>query len=155
MEYAAFLVLFVVGPTVALLTVASVRRSVGRPRALVGVALMVGAALVYLLLDTTDTSDAAAFAVVAGTAATLVFNAFRVVAARVLGVEIVGSGAGALAAAGAGAEIAAVLRLVGLLAVLFASPVGYAVGGAVGAWLNGRDGGDEEESGPADDFEPI
>jgi len=49
MEYAAFLVLFVVGPTVALLTVASVRRSVGRPRALVGVALMVGAALVYTI----------------------------------------------------------------------------------------------------------
>jgi hypothetical protein len=119
----------------------------------------VGAALVYRLLDTTDTSDAAAFAVLAGMAATLVFNAFRVVATRALGVEVVGGGADALATAGAGAEVAAVLRLAGLLAVLFASPVGYAVGGAAGAWLNsregGEDGGDDEERTvePADGFE--
>ncbi len=49
MEYAAFLVLFVVGPTVALLTVASVRRGLFRSRSLVAVGLMVGAALAYTI----------------------------------------------------------------------------------------------------------
>jgi len=49
MQYAAFLVLFVVAPTAVLLTGASVRRSLGRRRALVGVALMVGAALAYTI----------------------------------------------------------------------------------------------------------
>jgi hypothetical protein len=107
--------------------------------------VLIGAAVVYLLLDTTDTTDAAAFAVVAGMAATLAFNALRLVLEGVLGVGVVGSGAGVVAAA-AGPDAAAVLRLVGVLSVLFASPVGYAVGGVTGAWLNGRDDkGDENE----------
>ncbi len=49
MEYAAFLVLFVVVPTVVVLTVASVRRAITRPRALVAVTLMIGAALAYTI----------------------------------------------------------------------------------------------------------
>lgn len=53
MEYAAFLALFVVAPTVALLARSRVRRSIGRWRALTGVSLMVGAALAYTIPGTT------------------------------------------------------------------------------------------------------
>lgn len=49
MEYVALLALFVVAPTAALLASGAVRRSIGRRRALVGVALMVGAALSYTI----------------------------------------------------------------------------------------------------------
>jgi lycopene cyclase domain-containing protein len=49
MEYAGFLLAFVVVPTVALLSSRSIRRSIGARRALVGVGLMVGAALSYTI----------------------------------------------------------------------------------------------------------
>jgi len=85
----------------------------------------IGAAHVCPLLDATDTNDAAAFAVVTGITATLVFNAVRVITAGAIGVEIVGSGAGALATVGAGPEVPTVLCLVGLFSVLFAFQVGH------------------------------
>lgn len=108
---------------------------------------LIGAAVVYLLLETTEPNDGAVFAVVAGMAATLAFNAVRIVAESLLGVGLVGGGADVAAAVGAPPQVAAALRLAGLIAVLVASPVGYAVGGAVGAWLNGRDDEDEADEG--------
>jgi lycopene cyclase domain-containing protein len=49
MEYAGFLLAFVIVPTALLLASRSVRRSMGARRAAVGVALMIGAALTYTI----------------------------------------------------------------------------------------------------------
>jgi hypothetical protein len=97
---------------------------------------LLGAAMVLLLLETTDPGDGAAFAVLAGTAATLLFNAF-VLAAGLVGVPVLGGGAAAVAAVAP--DLAPLFRAARLLSVLVVSPAGYALGGAVGAWLNGRE----------------
>jgi hypothetical protein len=110
---------------------------------------LIGAAVVYLLLDTTDAGNGAAFAVVAGMAATLLFNLFAAVFGAALGVDLVGSGAAAVAGVGAvgGVDLPVLLRFARVFSVLVVSPIGYAAGGALGAYLNGREAtASEEES---------
>lgn len=112
--------------------------------------ILIGAGVVYVLLDTAETADGAAVAVVAGMVATVGFNVLAAVVGAVVGVTLLGGGADAVAGAGvvAGVDLAAALRAVRLLSVLFVSPVGYAVGGALGAYLNGRGEEASAESSP-------
>lgn len=112
---------------------------------------LIGAAAVYLLLDTADAGNGAAFAVVAGMAATLLFNALAVVFGAAFGVSLVGGGAAAVSEVGAGAgiDLPVLLRFARLFSVLVVSPIGYAAGGGLGAYLVGRNaepGDDPEES---------
>lgn len=114
--------------------------------------VLIGAAVVYLLLDTADAGNGAAFAVVAGMAATLLFNALVVVFGAAFGVSLVGGGAAAVSevGTGTGVDLPVILRFARLFSVLVVSPIGYAAGGALGAYLNGREAksGDEPEESP-------
>ena len=104
--------------------------------------ILIGAAVVFLLLDTTDLVDGAVFMLVSGMVAAVLFNVVRFVLFSVLGVAgVLGGGGGPGGMGGAGAMggelgLAAIGALVQFIGVVIFSPVGYAVGGAVGAFLN-------------------
>jgi hypothetical protein len=116
--------------------------------------VLIGAALVYLLLETTELGDGAAFAVVAGMVATVLFNVLAAVVGAVVGVSLLGGGANVVAGMGsfAGVDLAVVARAVRLFSILVVSPVGYTAGGALGAYLNRRAEGEAEETGPETPF---
>lgn len=117
--------------------------------------ILIGAGMVYLLLETSDLADGATFAVVAGMVAAVVFNLLATVAGALIGVSLLGGGADAVAGlsgAVAGVELPVLLRAVRLFSILVVSPVGYAAGGALGAYLNGRGEGADEEPNPETPF---
>ena len=111
--------------------------------------ILIGAGIVYLLLDTAELGDGAAFAVVAGMVATVLFNLLAAVAGAVVGVGLLGGGANLLAGMG---TIAGVARAVRLFSILVVSPVGYAAGGALGAYLNRREDGGADDAAPETPF---
>ncbi|MFB6169159.1 MAG: hypothetical protein ABEJ43_09980 [Haloferacaceae archaeon] len=115
--------------------------------------VLIGAALVYLLLETTELGDGAAFAAVAGMAATVLFNVLAAVVGAVVGVALLG-GADAVAGMGtvAGVDLPVVLRAVRLFTILVVSPVGYTAGGALGAYLNRRAEEDADDTAPETPF---
>lgn len=116
--------------------------------------ILIGAGIVYLLLDTAELGDGAAFAVVAGMVATVLFNLLAAVAGAVVGVGLLGGGANVVAGMGtiAGVDLAVVARAVRLFSVLVVSPVGYAAGGALGAYLNRREDGEADDAAPETPF---
>lgn len=116
--------------------------------------IVIGTALVYVLLDTSEVADGAAFAVVAGMVAAVAFNLLATVAGALVGVSLLGGGASAVAGMGsiAGVDLAVALRAVRLFSVLVVSPIGYAAGGALGAYLNGRGEDASEEPNPETPF---
>jgi hypothetical protein len=104
--------------------------------------VLIGAALVVLLLETTEYVDGAAFALVVGMIAAVVVNVARFVLTAVVGLTGVvdGMGPGTPPGAGMGAGgslgLAALGAAISFVGVVLFSPVGYLVGGAVGALLN-------------------
>lgn len=105
--------------------------------------VLIGAALVVLLIETTEYVDGAVFALVAGMIAAVVVNVVRFVLLSVVGLSGMfggmGSGAGmGPGGMGAGGSVgfAALGAAISFVGVIIFSPVGYAVGGAVGAFLN-------------------
>lgn len=109
--------------------------------------ILIGAALVFLLLETTEYLDGAAFAVVAGMVAAVVVNVVRFVLS-VVGISGMlggmsggtgpGTGMGMSMGAGGSIGFAALGAAISFIGVVIFSPVGYAVGGVVGALLNGN-----------------
>ncbi len=106
--------------------------------------VLIGAALVVLLLETTEYVDGAVFALVAGMIAAVVVNVVRFVLLSVVGLSGMfggmgpGAGMGPGGGIGAGGSVgfAALGAAISFIGVIIFSPVGYAVGGAVGAFLN-------------------
>ncbi len=116
--------------------------------------VLIGAGMVYLLLETTELGDGAAFAVVAGMVATVLFNVLVAVVGAVVGVNPVGGGANVVAGMGtiAGVDLAVVARAVRLFFILVVSPIGYAAGGALGAYLNRREDDGADDAAPETPF---
>ena len=100
--------------------------------------ILIGAALVVLLLETTEYVDGAAFALVAGMVAAVVVNVVRFVLLSVVGISgmLGGMGPGAGMSPGGSVGFAALGAAISFVGVIIFSPIGYAVGGAVGALLN-------------------
>lgn len=108
--------------------------------------ILIDATLVaLLLLETTGLADGAVFALIAGMVAAVAVNVVRFLLATVVGLSGMLGGMGPNGVAPDGgmgvsgrvgiAALGAVLNFVGM--ILF-SPVGYLVGGAAGAFLNGN-----------------
>lgn len=111
--------------------------------------ILIGAGVVVFLLETTDPADGAAYALVVGMVAAVAVNlvGFVLTLVGVSITQMLGTGMGAGMGMSGGAGVAAVGAVVRFVGVVLFSPVGYAVGGAVGAWLNGRDEENEEGEG--------
>lgn len=105
--------------------------------------ILIGAALVVLLLETTEYVDGAVFALIVGMIAAVAVNVVRFVLATVVGLSgmlggMGGGGMGPGAGMGAGGSLgfAALGAAINFVGVIIFSPIGYAIGGAVGAFLN-------------------
>ena len=104
--------------------------------------ILIGAALVVLLLDTTDLGEGAVFSLIAGVVAAVAVNVVRFVLATVVGLTGVlggmggGMGPGPGMGMGGSVGVAALGAVVNFVGVVVFSPVGYLIGGAAGAFLN-------------------
>jgi hypothetical protein len=107
--------------------------------------ILIGAALVVLLLDTTDLGDGAVFSLIVGMVAAVAVNVVRFVLATVVGLTGVLGGMGGGMGPGPGGAgmgmsgslgFAALGAVVNFVGVIVFSPVGYLIGGAAGAFLN-------------------
>lgn len=107
--------------------------------------ILIATAVSVVLLDTGDYVDSAAFTVITGMIAAVLVNIVRV-ALTLLGIGISGMGQ---AAGGTGAEevaggmalggiFAGFGILISLIGVVIFSPIGYAIGGVIGAFVNGQ-----------------
>lgn len=98
--------------------------------------ILLGAAVVAVFTNIGDTMEAVKFAVITGMIAAVAFNVIYIPGSFLLGGLIGGiSGAGG-EAAGQMAVLQGLGALTNIIGLIFMSPIGYAIGGAVASFLN-------------------
>jgi hypothetical protein len=90
------------------------------------------------LTTTADKVDGAAFAIVVGMIAAILFNVINIPARIVLSAGFVAAGGGGDPAAGAalGGVMGGLGALSNIVGIIFFSPIGYGLGGVIGAVIN-------------------
>jgi hypothetical protein len=97
--------------------------------------VVLGAVVVIAFTSITDTGDAIKFALITGMIAAVAFNVIYIPGSFLLG-GLMSVGAGSAEAAGGMAMLAGLGALTNLLGLLFFSPIGYVIGGAIGGVVN-------------------
>ncbi|MBX0293624.1 hypothetical protein EGH23_01860 [Halomicroarcula sp. F27] len=97
--------------------------------------ILLGAAVVAAFTTIEDTKTAIKFALVTGMIAAVAFNVIYVPGSFVLG-GIMGVGGSNPDAAGGMAMLAGLGALTNIVGLIFMSPIGYTIGGALGSVLN-------------------
>lgn len=97
--------------------------------------VLLGAAVVAVFTNIEDTKTAIKFALVTGMIAAVAFNVIYIPGSFVLG-GILGASSGTGDAAGGMAMLAGLGALSNLIGLIFMSPIGYTIGGALGGVLN-------------------
>jgi hypothetical protein len=99
--------------------------------------IVLGTVLVVLLLDTTEPVDGAAFMLIAGMVAAILFNVIKFAERLLVDIPLLfGTSSAAPPGVGGGAELTAARGAVEFVGVVVFSPIGYLVGGALGALIN-------------------
>lgn len=96
--------------------------------------ILLGAAVVAVFTTISDTKRAIKFALVSGMIAAVVFNVVYIPVQTLLG-GLMGMG-GTAEEAGGMALLAGIGALSNLIGLIFFSPIGYVIGGALGSVLN-------------------
>lgn len=98
--------------------------------------IILGAVVVAVFTSIADMKQAVKFAVITGMIAAVAFNVIYIPGSVLLGGIFGGLSGGGGEAVGMGALVGGLGALTNLIGLIFMSPIGYAIGGAAGSFLN-------------------
>ena len=97
--------------------------------------ILLGAAVVVVFTTISDTKRAIKFALISGMIAAVLFNVVYIPGQIFLG-GIIGAASGTAEEAGSMALLSGLGALSNIIGLIFFSPIGYVIGGALGSVLN-------------------